>query len=279
METKIIYDLPESEYHSDRARISYHGIKEFQRTPAHFYAAYLDPNAPPRDESKALIDGSIHHMALLEPGKFEATYLRLDDTDIINEIGGARPRTTKRYSEWLEYSQVPGKTNMIATEYDRFMAMARAVQEHPMLRDLLPACETEVSAHWVCPGTGVECRSRADLVHADFIADYKTCEDASDEAISRAVWNYGYAGQAEMYMTAFRKTIFILIFQEKKYPYLVNVKYLTADQDYVKYYTGKRIATLRRYTECLKSGVWPGYQPTPDTMRVMPPSWVKLENL
>jgi hypothetical protein len=50
-----------------------------------------------KKESEALRFGSLYDLLLFEPEKFQDVYYTLDDTSIVASIGGANPRSTKRY--------------------------------------------------------------------------------------------------------------------------------------------------------------------------------------
>ena len=52
-----------------------------------------------KKESEALYFGSLYDLLLFEPEKFADTYYTLDDSDIVADIGGKYPRSTKRYKE------------------------------------------------------------------------------------------------------------------------------------------------------------------------------------
>ena len=53
-----------------------------------------------KKESDALTFGTLYDMMLFEPEKAHETYFVLDDSDIVADIGGKNPRSTKRYKEW-----------------------------------------------------------------------------------------------------------------------------------------------------------------------------------
>ena len=47
-----------------------------------------------KKESEALSFGSLYDLLLFEPEKFKDVYFVLDDTDIVDSIGGKYPRNT-----------------------------------------------------------------------------------------------------------------------------------------------------------------------------------------
>ncbi len=53
-------------------------------------------------ESDALTFGSVYDKLLLEPESFNDDFHVIYDSEIIKEIGGAKPRSTKKYKDWLE---------------------------------------------------------------------------------------------------------------------------------------------------------------------------------
>jgi len=49
------------QYHADTSAISASGLKLFARSPAHYYAAYLDPQRPERQPTAAMKLGTATH--------------------------------------------------------------------------------------------------------------------------------------------------------------------------------------------------------------------------
>ena len=59
--------------------------------------------------------GSVVHKLILEPDEFDDVYAVLDDTDIIAQIGGARPTATKAYSAFVdEFKEQAGNKIVIS---------------------------------------------------------------------------------------------------------------------------------------------------------------------
>ena len=55
--------------------------------------------------------GTLVHLRLLEPEKYNKTIRVIDDKDICSEIGGARPTATKKYKEWKAGLESEAKEN------------------------------------------------------------------------------------------------------------------------------------------------------------------------
>lgn len=98
------------------------------------------------------------------------------------------------------------------------------------------------------------------------IDDLKTVEDASDEAVARAIVNYGYDVQAAAYVEGVEATFPELsgrvrmrfIFCEVNAPFAVNVKHLGGTMRELgqrKWRRAKRV-----WAACLAAGKWPGYE-------------------
>ena len=59
----IIHGMSNAEYHADTSAISASGLKLFMRSPAHYYAAYLDPphRAPAHDSHAPRNSHALRH--------------------------------------------------------------------------------------------------------------------------------------------------------------------------------------------------------------------------
>ncbi len=97
------------------------------------------------------------------------------------------------------------------------------------------------------------------------IPTHNTCDHADDEAAGRAIANYGYHLQGDWYLSILRglgycdsDAIFVLVFQERAVPYLVNVVYPDVAAMRIGAILSQRAINL--YRECKASGVWPGYE-------------------
>ena len=91
--------MTNEDYHADTSAISASGLKLFMRSPAHYYATYLDPNRIERSPTPAMRVGTATHCAILEPERFSAEYIALPeglDRRKEGEAGICRPAGYRR---------------------------------------------------------------------------------------------------------------------------------------------------------------------------------------
>ncbi|MGB0750181.1 MAG: PD-(D/E)XK nuclease-like domain-containing protein [Magnetospiraceae bacterium] len=251
-----IYDLPSEVYHADPVpggSLSSSGarkllIEPFGGCPAKF--KYERDNPP---EPKAHFDfGHVVHRLVL--GKGEA-YSVIDAADW-------RGKATK---EAGEAARAAGKVPILAKDFARCEAMADQVRKHDFAGALFQAGKAEQSLFWRDDFTGVMCRAMLDWLpeKGAIFADYKTCADASPDAIAKALDNLGYYLQAAWYLEGIEalgiveNPTFLFVFQEKEPPHLVTVVQPEAG-DLV---WGRIVAKKARleFAKCLRDDHWPGY--------------------
>jgi exodeoxyribonuclease VIII len=260
-------------YHADKSRIGKSGLDLIHKSPAHYYAKYLDPNREREKQTPALLMGSAVHMAVFEPQDFMKKFVVINDTAIIAEIGGKAPKQTNRYKEWLQdfARENAGKTILSSEDFEKCLKIKEAVYNHPTAALLLEGGVAEQRVDWLWQGEDknfnpiqVKCKSKMDWQsHNGFIVDLKTTEDASPAGFGKSIFNYRYDVQGAFYTDAYRQATgneprgFIFIAVEKSAPYAVALYYLTPEQ----IARGRREyeADLRTYHECLISGEFPAY--------------------
>ena len=243
-----------ADYHADTSAISASGLKLFMRSPAHYYAAYLDPNRIERKPTAAMKLGTATHCAILEPERFNGEYTVMPE--------GLDRRTTagkQAYADLL----ASGAEILSADEMAQVINMACAFRDNEISRALFDrkhAVEQSIYA----TVNGVSCKCRPDFITSDFllVMDVKTTSDASPEAFGKSAWNLGYHVQAAFYRRVISEATgttpdFIFGCVESERPHLVA--YYSVPQDLLDYADGLIDCALERYAECMRSGVWPGY--------------------
>jgi hypothetical protein len=263
-------DLPNSEYHADKTSLSSSGARKLlpPSTPAKF--RYEQDNPPAA--TKTFDYGNAAHKLVLGNGPelVLVDHARWDTKDAKAEVAEVR-----------EAGGVPLKQH----ELDMVKAMAAAIRQHPLAAALLDPDHgvPEQSGFWLDGPTGIRRRVRFDWLPAAgsgrlIIPDYKTTDDASDEAMQKSIAKYGYNCQAAWYEEAALAldlggpdSELLLIAQEKKPPYLVNV----IGFDFFSREIGraKNRVAIEKFAECSASGIWPGYGDEPNYLAL--PGWAE----
>lgn len=263
-------DLPNSEYHADKTSLSSSGARKLlpPSTPAKF--RYEQDN--PQVTTKTFDYGNAAHKLVLGNGP----ELVLVDHDTW---------TTKTAKAEVTEARARGGIPLKQRELDMVKAMAAAIRQHPLAAALLdPDHGTpEQSGFWLDGPTGIRRRVRFDWLPAArfgrlIVPDYKTADDASDEAMQKSIAKYGYNQQAAWYEEAAEAlgvggsdSELLLIAQEKKPPYLVNV----IGFDFFSREIGraKNRVAIEKFAECTASGIWPGYGDEPNYLAL--PGWAE----
>lgn len=180
----------------------------------------------------------------------------------------------------VEKVRAAGGVPMRPADFKAAWAMSGAVHQHPTAAKLLRSGEPERTLIWRDEATGVLCRAKADWLRPDGIVDVKTCESATEEALSKALLNYGYAIQAAFYLRGFRALhpgvtpFFTFIAVEKDPPHLVHVTQV--GERSLAWGDRKVSEALEIYQACTEFGRWPGY-PDDDITEIDLPAWVRTE--
>jgi hypothetical protein len=142
-----LLDMSTDEYFADTLRLSQSMLREGYRNPEMLGMMFAGWRNPANDTS-ATGFGRAFHMGLLEPDRYNDSYLILDDTVKCQEIGGAKPRSTNAYKEWIntvhnEASRTK-RTVMSLEDHVKVQAMVDRVMSIPELRQYLDYTMKEV---------------------------------------------------------------------------------------------------------------------------------------
>lgn len=266
--------MSNEDYHRSPA-ISKSGLDRLAISPEHYQAYLMEP----REETAAMKVGTAVHMAVLEPERFKATYAPFDDSEICASIGGAKPRATTKYKEWLEGYKAAnaGLILLDGADYKYIYDIVDSVLLRETPCKILSANgAAEHSFFWTDPETGVECKCRPDYLRDDgYIIDLKTTEDASPWGFERSAEKYRYWVQAAFYkqgveaVTGIEVKGFVFIAVEKKPPYAVAC--YAADEAMIAAGDEEVRRCLAIYKACDEANDWPGY---PDgIMPLSRPAW------
>lgn len=246
--------------------ISWSRLKHYDRSPAHFLEAWLNPPEP----TPAMTLGSALHCLVLEPGKFEARYVAAPE--------GIDRRTKDGKAAWAEFEAgANGKTILTAEQMRQVQGMAQAIAVSVAGKALAACPNREQTIEWTDLVTDLPCKGVLDAWGDRWIIDIKTVDDASARAFARTVANYQYHGQGAFYLDGLSiahpptggPRYFLLVAVEKSPPHGVRVYMCSADM----IVTGRQLylKLLGRHAECVAAGEWPGYPDEVESLEL--PAW------
>lgn len=282
-----IHQISEDEYHALSA-FSNTDLKLIARSPAHYYAARLDPERAPEVVTPAKLAGRILHCAILEPEAFDSKFVT------VPEDAPRKPSITQRNAKnpsedsirailyWDEFeAQYADRTIISSDDWTKYRRIADSVRAHPELRGLMQGAAVEQTFIAKDPETGMLKRCRADVVNTidsyRVAIDFKSAEDARKGPFERACYNYGYFHQDAFYRDTIEESgygaldAFMFAAFEKEPPYAV--KLYEASKDAVSRARQQYRKSLHIAAECKRAGKWPAYET--DIEVVDYPAWAK----
>ena len=270
--SRIIHDMPHAEYLAMLA-LSASGLKDMQRSPAHFYGKHLDPNRPANNPTPAMVNGTLVHACIFEPAEVAKRY-------VVKPEGMSF--TTKDGKAWRD-AQTLEIVDLL--DMEAALKQAAAVRALPEVGELLKDGRGEVSAFWTDDETGTLCKCRPDWVvpagDGVILVDGKTATDASPEGFGRAIWNLGYHIQAAWYCDGYAKASgkpvhgFVFAAVESAWPHAAAAYML--GENVLEAARGINRRLVRQHAGCVKSGKWPAYQAGVSLINL--PKWAQLEEV
>lgn len=251
----LMRDMPAEQYHAIQA-LSAGGLKRMAQSPAHFYGLQLDPARPPSEPTPAMRNGTLVHCAVFEPAALAERY-------VVKPLG--LDGRTKEGKAWIAANldrEIVDASQMAAAE-----AQAAALRRLPDVAALLFEGMAEVSAFWIDDDTGELCKCRPDWASPAgdgvVLVDGKTCQEASPDGFSRAIWNFRYDLQAAWYSDGFERATgkrvhgFVFAAVESSWPHAAAAYLL--DDEVLDRARAKNRELLNLYAQCKATGQWPGY--------------------
>lgn len=230
-----------------------------QKTPYHLHMVREHGPVKSRRPAPQLVLGSATHCLVLEPSTFEQRYCHdLDEN-----------RNSRVYREFAQECANAGLTPLSDDDRERVFGMRDALHANPQIADALSGIQPEVSAWFIDPASGVLCKMRADGVRPTrhgkgaLLIDLKTTSDASPDAFSRSIHQYGYHTQCDWYVNGFALAanlqcdgmLFIVV--ESEFPFAC--KAYTLDEPALAQAARLNARVRATYAECMRTGIWPGY--------------------
>jgi hypothetical protein len=248
--------LSNDAYHASPG-ISNSGLALIDKSPRHYFAWNMDPSRPEAPERGGQLEGSLLHCALLEPDEFDKRYV----------LGPTLNRNTKAWKEWVEHNTKDGRYPIQGEQRDTAFAQAESARALPDVAAAVAKGQSEVSAYWNDPETGVLCRCRPDFVHEAgsgvVLIDAKTYSSADPHEFARQAARKGYHRQDTFYTDGYalaseRSVLaFIFVVIEVEWPHAACAVML----DEPSRAAGRALyrRNLNTYAHCLKTNTWPGY--------------------
>jgi hypothetical protein len=224
-----IIDKDDDWYYADKKFVSNSQLGQILRGGPQTLKAYYERGSK---DTAAFTFGRAAHCLLLEPEAFDSRYYAIDDTEKCEEIGGARPRTTKKYKEWLEPILEDNKHRDLLSldDMQTLQDMVDKARSYPQVRDLIDSANKREVIYQKTL-LGVPCKIKVDAINTgNFILDYKTSKDpATLFNFAKTVRNYHYDRQGAFYCDVAGVDSFWFLVQEKTYPYTVCLAELSSD--------------------------------------------------
>lgn len=245
------------EYQSDHSRVSKTGLDMLDRSPAHYFHQFLNPDRLPVAEKEERIVGRAVDGLVFEPKNFHKNFVvsppynrrSNDGRDAYNEFKAANA----------------DKTTLSVPMYDLANTISQAVKNHPAAAFMLEAGVAEQIHHFTEPMTGAPCKVRTDFIseNSGFILDLIISENAAADPFSRAAFKYRYHVKDAFYYDgvamatghAPKGLCFIVV--EKEPPHAVALYYLDDRARNLGRVTYQQ--NLLTYMECLKTDEWPAF--------------------
>lgn len=261
----LVPEMTNEDYHKTAA-LSSSGLKELDRSPAH-YQAYLKRDMAP---SEAMKLGSGVHSLFLEPTLFPKLYARRPDGIKLNTNAGK-----EAFAKFQ--ADNPGKTILEGDAYDSLDGMLNSILSHKTALSLLSGGRAEQSIFWTDQATGVQCKCRPDFLRDDgIVVDLKTTGKGADmRSFQRALVDNKYHLQSAHYLEGVSQVLkepvdtFVHLVIETTAPFAIGIYTL---DDATLSFARKRIDELLAiYVECQRKNEWPSY--SDQIQDVSLPSW------
>jgi len=186
--------LGEDEYFGFKA-YSFSTLKEIvpPKTPFHYWLNLRAPRKP----TAAMIEGTMTHMAILEPAMFSTKYVFFDHS-YSTLASGAGYQALKAFKQ-----QHPEKTIIHDKKlWNSLQRRRRNAWKNPKVRSFLsdPNAVIEQGMTWINPATGVRMKGKPDHFIPSLMMDVKTTQNISEGNLSREIAERLYFMQAAVYV-------------------------------------------------------------------------------
>lgn len=224
-----------------------------------FAARYVTKTAPRETETNAMRIGTVSHVAVLQPDKFDEL-IAIIPPDVLSKSGS---RSGKAWEAFEAEQASLGKTCVKESELQEIRAMRDAVNADALCSWIMsPRAICEHPIYWTDEETGLELRCLPDFVlplkNKLLCADLKTCADIEtfEKALADDYWMqepHYVAGLRAVYGNDV-EIVFGFVAVQKTAPYPVNLFQMSERMSSDSH--AKWRAALNVVAECKKSGNW-----------------------
>ena len=184
-------------------------------------------------------------------------------------------RGTKAHAAWM--ADNPNRTDIKQGEWDTAVAIATAIQTHPVTRDLFPGAG-EVPVQWVDEESGLTCKALLDAPRAahGLLIDLKTVGSVAEHDSVRLMSTNNWHVQMAHHLPGAiacgvlppgSRAGFLMIEQKPPHDLALYILSPLAMAQAEK----ERRQALTIIAECTRTGIWPGRYQTP--MPIDLPLW------
>jgi exodeoxyribonuclease VIII len=258
-------NVPETIYHRRVLGLaSKSALDEVHRSPAH-YRLWVDGTG--ERDTPALAFGRAFHCAVLEPVRFQETYV------VEPDFGDCRKTENRRERDrWREENG--SKRLLSADQMADIAGMSASIRAHKLASRMIDGIH-EATICWEDGATGLKCKGRMDVYNRKLglVVDVKTALDASPREFAKAVNTHRYHVQDAMYREGLRALKlpvdhFVFLVVEKSPPYAVAL-YELDDKAGGRGYQTMHL-DLGTLSDALEHDSWPGYSETIQTIDLPP---------
>ena len=268
--TAFLLDTSARDYHADPA-------PEPSLNSTVAKALYLETPAHARQKHPRLMDGAYvatHTDAMDEGTALHQMLLGDDRVDVLDfdSFRSAEAQAAR------DASRGAGRVPMLRRKWDELAAVGDALKTQVASFPIDPPLFVDGVAEQtiIFDGEGWTGRARLDWLRNDFafIDDLKKSRSAEPRRWQRAMWPLGYDIQAAFYIRAARAAfgvdpVFRWVAIEPTPPYAMTVHVMSPQT--LKAAHVKVDQAIELWRECTKTGVWPAYPRTVQTVEL--PAW------
>jgi len=239
------------------------------RSPWHYR------NRVPMQQTRAMLNGTLVHCAMLEPAALEQRYAIVPEdaprrpTERQWNAKKPSPESMAAMAWWRDHeAQCKGRAIVPSADYLVTQQQIAAIEAEPYLRQFFSKGEAEVSVFWIDKATGVYCKARPDFLHwvdasTVRVGELKSTADESPDGFSGPLTSLGYHRARAHYIEGVEaatgaKVSEYLFAVVSSAPPVLAVPYWLDEEDAAQ--GADECAELReRFAWCQRENQWPAY--------------------